>query len=119
MCCPIHACAQVPKAITTPGADTFNGALVHSADYKGAEPYAGKRVMVVGFGESAVDIAHELAGTPTSQLRHGFPRLKKKGGGAGGHSRSFLGSVPRHARRLTQKKITKSMLIVSPMLIGC
>ena len=84
MCCPIHACAQVPKAITTPGADTFNGALVHSADYKGAEPYAGKRVMVVGFGESAVDIAHELAGTPTSQLRHGFPRLKKKGGGRGG-----------------------------------
>ena len=57
---------QVPKDITTPGADTFKGALVHSADYKGPEPYAGKRVMVVGFGESAVDIAHELAGTAAS-----------------------------------------------------
>ena len=97
---------QVPKDITTPGADTFKGALVHSADYKGPEPYAGKRVMVVGFGESAVDIAHELAGTAASahlsvragkfliprtatpQLRHHFWT----------NSRAFLSSSPPHTR---------------------
>ncbi|MFF4433137.1 flavin-containing monooxygenase [Streptomyces sp. NPDC001513] len=35
-------------------------ALSHSAEYKNAEPYRGKRVLVIGNGASAVDIACEL-----------------------------------------------------------
>ncbi|MFJ2609930.1 flavin-containing monooxygenase [Streptomyces sp. NPDC087425] len=34
--------------------------LSHSAEYKNAEPYRGKRVLVIGNGASAVDIACEL-----------------------------------------------------------
>ncbi|MFF5217672.1 flavin-containing monooxygenase [Micromonospora sp. NPDC000442] len=44
-----------------PGRSDFTGALLHVADYRRPEPYAGKRVVVVGAGNSAVQIAYELA----------------------------------------------------------
>ncbi|AIG80392.1 Putative FAD-dependent oxidoreductase [Amycolatopsis japonica] len=45
-----------------PGMDTFTGNLLHSSDYRSPEPFAGQRVIVVGAGNSAVQIATELAG---------------------------------------------------------
>ncbi|MGN9840958.1 NAD(P)-binding domain-containing protein [Nonomuraea sp. H19] len=45
-----------------PGADTFTGAQIHSHYYRVPEEYAGKRVLVLGFGNSASDIAVETAG---------------------------------------------------------
>ncbi len=38
----------------------YLGTLLHSADYAGAAPYAGKRAVVVGCGSSAHDIALDL-----------------------------------------------------------
>lgn len=38
----------------------FQGEYVHSHDYREAEPFVGKRVCVVGMGNSAVDIATDL-----------------------------------------------------------
>ena len=43
------------------GRDAFSGSVVHSAAYKNAAPYVGKRVVVVGSGQSAVDICEEFA----------------------------------------------------------
>ncbi|MEO3861032.1 FAD-dependent oxidoreductase [Acrocarpospora sp. B8E8] len=43
------------------GADTFTGQIRHAAGYRSPEPYAGRRVVVVGAGNSAVQIAVELA----------------------------------------------------------
>ncbi|KAK3277566.1 hypothetical protein CYMTET_14435 [Cymbomonas tetramitiformis] len=40
-----------------PGQETFKGSIVHSADYDSPEPYRGKRVCLVGSGESGSDIA--------------------------------------------------------------
>lgn len=40
-----------------PGADTFTGEQLHSHYYKTPEPYADKRVLVLGIGNSACDIA--------------------------------------------------------------
>jgi cation diffusion facilitator CzcD-associated flavoprotein CzcO len=42
-----------------PGADTFTGEQIHSHYYKVPDPYAGKRVLVLGIGNSAADIAVE------------------------------------------------------------
>ncbi|HET8657383.1 MAG TPA: NAD(P)-binding domain-containing protein [Micromonosporaceae bacterium] len=42
-----------------PGTETFSGEQLHSHDYKTPERFAGKRVLVVGFGNSACDIAVE------------------------------------------------------------
>ncbi|OLT24444.1 FAD-dependent oxidoreductase [Actinomadura sp. CNU-125] len=43
------------------GLDTFDGTVLHSSDYRRPEPLAGKRVVIVGGGNSAVQIAIELA----------------------------------------------------------
>ena len=43
------------------GADTFTGVQTHSHHYKVPNEYAGKRVVVLGFGNSASDIAVETA----------------------------------------------------------
>lgn len=50
-----------PKQPTYPGQDTFGGEIIHSADYKGAEVLRGKRVLVVGAGNTGCDVAVESA----------------------------------------------------------
>ncbi|MDX2282811.1 MAG: NAD(P)-binding domain-containing protein [Bacteroidia bacterium] len=50
-----------PRLPDPPFPGRFEGTVLHSHDYKTPEPYAGKRVVVLGFGNSAVDIACELS----------------------------------------------------------
>jgi putative flavoprotein involved in K+ transport len=44
-----------------PGLDRFSGELVHSGDFRNAWPFCGRDVLVVGAGNSAADIAVQLA----------------------------------------------------------
>ncbi|MFD5813408.1 flavin-containing monooxygenase [Streptomyces sp. NPDC127038] len=44
-----------------PGADTFTGVQTHSHDYRTPEPFADRRVLVLGIGNSACDIAVETS----------------------------------------------------------
>jgi len=44
-----------------PGRPNFRGRVLHSLEYRRPEPFAGQRVVVVGAGNSAVQIAVELA----------------------------------------------------------
>ena len=39
----------------------FSGQLLHVANYRSPEPYAGQRVVVVGAGNSAIQVGYELA----------------------------------------------------------
>ncbi|WP_116948504.1 flavin-containing monooxygenase [Jiangella endophytica] len=50
-----------PIVPNLPGQESFAGELPHVATYRGPAPYAGKRVIVVGGGNSGVQIADELA----------------------------------------------------------
>lgn len=43
-----------------PGLETFSGERVHSAHYRNADPYRGKRVVVVGARSSGMEIAFDL-----------------------------------------------------------
>ncbi|CAG5135363.1 unnamed protein product [Candidula unifasciata] len=52
---------SVPHIPHIPGLDTFQGTVLHSHAYKDASPFHGKRVVILGFGNSAVDIACDLA----------------------------------------------------------
>jgi len=44
-----------------PGSDGFPGTLIHSSEYRNPEPFRGKDVVVVGAGNSAAEIALDLA----------------------------------------------------------
>jgi putative flavoprotein involved in K+ transport len=51
-----------------PNQGAFRGRILHAAEYRNAEPFRGKRVAVVGAGNSAVQIAHELAAVARTTL---------------------------------------------------
>ncbi|MDF5759348.1 FAD-dependent oxidoreductase [Spongiactinospora sp. TRM90649] len=50
-----------PIRPSLPGAESFTGQVLHAADYRGPKDLEGRRVVVVGGGNSAVQIACELA----------------------------------------------------------
>lgn len=52
---------RTPYLPDWPGRDSFTGTLMHSADYREPSPYVGRQVLVVGAGNSAAEIALELA----------------------------------------------------------
>jgi cation diffusion facilitator CzcD-associated flavoprotein CzcO len=62
----------VPVVPSWPGRERFRGPLVHSSAYQNGEPYRGKRVLVVGFGNSGGEIAidlHEHGARPALAVR--------------------------------------------------
>jgi putative flavoprotein involved in K+ transport len=61
-----------PYRPSFPGEGTFTGELSHVADYRDPAPFAGQRVVVVGAGDSAAQVANELASvaTVTIATRH-------------------------------------------------
>jgi indole-3-pyruvate monooxygenase len=51
----------VPKQPELPGLGSFAGSVLHAQNYKNPQPYAGKRTLVVGCGNSGAEIALDLA----------------------------------------------------------
>lgn len=49
--------AGKPRPCTWKGLENFQGTFLHSADYRSGKEFAGKKVLVVGFGNSACEIA--------------------------------------------------------------
>ena len=49
-----------PKTVHFKGMETFPGQIMHSCDYKTGRDYKGQKVLVVGFGNSACEIAIDL-----------------------------------------------------------
>jgi len=44
-----------------PGMETFPGTILHSSEYRNGQPYRGRNVLVVGFGNSGGEITLDLA----------------------------------------------------------
>ena len=53
--------SSVPVTPKLPGLDTFEGVRLHSSQYVNARGWAGKSAIVVGTGNSAHDVAQDLA----------------------------------------------------------
>jgi cation diffusion facilitator CzcD-associated flavoprotein CzcO len=51
-----------------PGRETFAGRLLHSAEYRNAEPFRDQRVLVVGPGCSGMEIAYDLTEGGAAQV---------------------------------------------------
>ncbi|RKS07140.1 putative flavoprotein involved in K+ transport [Nocardiopsis sp. Huas11] len=62
-----------PHRPALPGLDEFSGTVLHSSEYRSPESFAGRRVVVVGGGNSAVQIAAELAATARVTLASRAP----------------------------------------------
>lgn len=52
---------HAPVVPEWPGRDRFSGELLHSSVYRNPAPFLGKKVLVIGAGSSAMEIAHDLA----------------------------------------------------------
>jgi cation diffusion facilitator CzcD-associated flavoprotein CzcO len=52
---------RVPITPEWPGAEKFRGELSHSASYSNPTPFIGRRVLVVGVGNSGAEIATDIA----------------------------------------------------------
>jgi putative flavoprotein involved in K+ transport len=51
---------RIPRVLALPGQDSYTGVFTHSVDYRNASSYVGKRVLVVGLGNSGAEIATQL-----------------------------------------------------------
>jgi hypothetical protein len=63
-----------PRAPSFPGQERFAGRIMHSAAYRRPEPHVGRRVLVVGVGNSGAEIASEIVragGKVTIAVRSG------------------------------------------------
>ncbi|WP_258103238.1 NAD(P)/FAD-dependent oxidoreductase [Marinoscillum sp. MHG1-6] len=61
-----------PRQYTKKGLETFPGEVLHSTEYKNGKPFQGKKVLVIGFGNSACEIAiclHEHGARPALSVR--------------------------------------------------
>lgn len=57
-----------PRVPQIPGLDSFTGTVLHASDYREPTPFADQHVIVVGAGNTAVQIAVELADHATVTL---------------------------------------------------
>jgi cation diffusion facilitator CzcD-associated flavoprotein CzcO len=63
---------RVPNLDRLPGQERFGGALLHSSSYRSGQVFAGRRVLVVGAGNTGAEIALDLVeqgATPTLSVR--------------------------------------------------
>ena len=70
-----------------PGQESFTGELTHVAHYRNPAPYPAKRVIVVGAGDSAAQVANELAplARVTLATRHPLRFIPQRIGGKDVH----------------------------------
>jgi cation diffusion facilitator CzcD-associated flavoprotein CzcO len=61
--------AHTPFIPEWQGRDRFRETLIHAADYRNADRFRGRDVLVVGAGCSGAEIAHELATDGAAQVR--------------------------------------------------
>lgn len=52
---------RIPHQPTWPGQESFKGGITHSKTYKNPDPYLGKKVLVIGMGNTGAEIALDLA----------------------------------------------------------
>jgi indole-3-pyruvate monooxygenase len=81
-----------PRLPRFPGQESFRGEVLHSSGYVSPEAFGGRRVLVVGFGNSGAEIALDLA-------EHGATVAVAVRGGVNVMPRDFLG-VPTNVTAL-------------------
>ncbi|CAD5174044.1 unnamed protein product [Musa acuminata subsp. malaccensis] len=98
------------------GAEGFEGSLLHSSEYKSGVEYEGKRVLVVGCGNSGMEICVDLCehgAMPFMSVRSGVHILPREMLGT-----STFGVAMKLLRWLPTKVVDRFLLIMAKMMIG-
>lgn len=118
---------RVPHRPRLPGEESFRGEILHSRAYRRADPFRGKRILVIGMGNTGAEIALDLAeqgvevalsvrspvnivprdafGRPTQLTAHKLARLPR-----------WLGDrIGKAVQRLTVGDLSRYGLRTSPM----
>jgi putative flavoprotein involved in K+ transport len=123
--------SATPRVPDWPGRDSFRGELLHSAEYRSAEPFRGRDVLVVGTGNSGAEIAQDLAENGAARVRIAVrtpPHIAKRSsfgipaqavGIALGHLPPRLaGRITARLRRLTIPDLSSHGLPPPPETLG-
>lgn len=82
VCSGLH---NVPRVPSVPGIESFTGQVFHSSAYRTKEAFRGKRVVIVGTGETALDLVYfavQVAKEPVIlSVRRGFLSVPAEGWG--------------------------------------
>jgi Flavin-binding monooxygenase-like len=114
--------AEAPRMPDLPGAGTFQGEITHTARYKGAEPFRGKRVVCVGMGETSADVTNQISEVASAcylALRN-YPLLVARypyGGRAtnDGYTSRLLGWIPReHMQKYYGERVMADLVCGDP-----
>lgn len=90
---------RVPRYIELPGQSDFGGEIYHSAFYRNAYSFRGKRVLCIGIGETAADVVNEIATVAESctlSVRRYQPIIRRYPNG-GMHTNDAFTSYMLHA----------------------
>ncbi|MFJ8598463.1 flavin-containing monooxygenase [Streptomyces shenzhenensis] len=60
---------HTPRVPRWPGRDAYTGEFLHAGEYRNAQPYAGRDVLVVGVGNTGAEIAVDLVEGGASRVR--------------------------------------------------
>ncbi|MEU1302344.1 MULTISPECIES: flavin-containing monooxygenase [Streptomyces] len=60
---------HTPRVPGWPGRDAYTGEFLHAGEYRNAQPYAGRDVLVVGVGNTGAEIAVDLVEGGASRVR--------------------------------------------------
>ena len=63
---------NIPHYVSKSGLDSFTGKILHSSEYKNGKEFKGQKTLVIGFGNSACEIAiclHEYGAIPAMSVR--------------------------------------------------
>lgn len=81
-----------------PGQDSFHGRQLHTADYRGPEELAGKRVVVVGGGSSAVQLLLEVSEVAATTWVTRRPPVFREGPFTEDYGRAVIAKVDARVR---------------------
>ncbi|CAD5172880.1 unnamed protein product [Musa acuminata subsp. malaccensis] len=98
------------------GAQAFMGSLLHSSEYKSGVEYRGKRVLVIGCGNSGMEICVDLCehgAMPFMSVRSGVHVLPREMLGT-----STFGVAMRLLKWLPTRVVDRFLLIMAKMIIG-
>jgi thioredoxin reductase len=102
-----------PRVPELPGRDSFRGRLLHSVEYRQPAEFIGKRVLVVGVGNSGGEIGSELAragADVTVAVRSGAHVVPRQiGPFPAQYLRYLVGKLPRRAQELVLGRIQARM----------